>query len=123
MNNKVHLTDSIENVTILFADIAGFTQYSSNVTAENVVTMLKRLFTEFDKMCLVNKVFKLYTIGDCYVVLGFLNARNRNPIQEAKNVIKMGFSMIEIIKNLRNCVDYQQLNMRIVIHTVFFFLI
>ena len=69
-------------------------------------------------MCLKHKVFKLYTIGDCYVVLGFLNARARNPIQEAKNVIKMGFSMIDIIKNIREFLDFDDLNMRIGIHTV-----
>ena len=114
----MHLTDFIENVTILFADIAGFTQYSSNISPENVLSTLKKLFTEFDKMCLKHKVFKLYTIGDCYVVLGFLNANNRNPILEAKNVIKMGFSMIDIIQNIREFVDFQDLNMRIGIHTV-----
>ncbi len=69
-------------------------------------------------MCLLHKVFKLYTIGDCYVVLGFLNAKIRNPILEAKNVIKMGFSMIDIVQNIREFVDFQDLNMRIGIHTV-----
>ena len=114
------MTDSIENVSILFADIAGFTQYSSNVTPEIVVLMLKKLFTEFDKLCLKHKVFKLYTIGDCYVVIGFLNARNRNPLQEAKNVVKMGFSMIDAIKSIRELIDFTSLNMRIGIHTVIF---
>lgn len=118
IHNKVLLTDYIETVTILFADIAGFTQYSSKVDAENVVFMLRRLFTEFDKSCLKHKVFKLYTIGDCYVVLGFLSCRNRNPLQEAKNVVKMGFSMIETIKNMQNHIDFHELNMRIGIHTV-----
>jgi len=117
------LTDSIEKVSILFADIAGFTQYSSNVSPENVVTMLKKLFTEFDKLCLKHKVFKLYTIGDCYVVIGFLNARSRNPLQEARNVVKMGFSMIESIKAIRELIDFTTLNMRIGIHTVFYFFI
>lgn len=60
--------------------------------------MLKKLFVEFDKSCLENEVFKLYTIGDCYVVIGFIDSRKRDPVIEARNVANMGFCMIEIIK-------------------------
>lgn len=56
--------------------------------------MLRNLFTEFDKKCLFRNVYKLYTIGDCYVVLGIADASQRNPAEEAKNVIEMGFEMI-----------------------------
>jgi class 3 adenylate cyclase len=84
--------------------------------------MLKHLFTEFDKSTQLNKVFKLYTIGDCYVVLGFKDARQRDPSTEAKNVIMMGFHMIEIIRNVREIVNFQDLDMRIGVHTVVIFL-
>ena len=102
----------------MFADIAGFTKYSSSVTPEDVVNMLRNLFTEFDKMCIQYKVYKVYTIGDCYVVISFINANKRNPILEAKNMIKMGFSMIEIIRNVRKIVNFKDLDMRIGLHTV-----
>ena len=71
--NKTELTDEFDNVTLLFADIAGFTSYSSSVNPEQVVTMVKNLFTEFDKMCMKYEVYKVYTIGDCYVVMGINN--------------------------------------------------
>ena len=78
-------------MTLLFADIAGFTKYSSSVTPEQVVKMLRDLFTEFDKMCLNYNVYKVYTIGDCYVVSGLVNANEkRDPIEEAANVLCMG---------------------------------
>lgn len=118
-NNKVELTDVFTDVTILFADIAGFTKYSAGVKPQDVVKMLKNLFTEFDKMCVKHKVYKVYTIGDCYVVLGFLQAKNRDPVREAKNVVKMGLSMIEIIRNVRAIINFDDLDMRIGIHTVF----
>ena len=61
--------------------------------------------------CVENKVFKLYTIGDCYVVFGVTDINNRSkfninlkfkdPIQEAVNVIKMGFEMISIINEVK----------------------
>lgn len=106
-------------MTILFADIKGFTAYSNkhNENPEKVVEMLRRLFTDFDKCCLKFKVYKLYTIGDCYVVMGFTNAYYRNPLQEALNVINMAAAMIDIIKRTRQEMDFMELNMRIGIHT------
>lgn len=117
VTNKIELTDQFREVTLLFADIAGFTKYSSSVRPEDVVTMLRSLFTEFDKMCLHHKVYKVYTIGDCYVVMGFLNANHRNPLEEAKNVVKMGLSMIEIIRDVRKSINFPGLDMRIGVHT------
>lgn len=107
-------------MTLLFADIVNFTKYSSSETPNNVVNMLRELFTEFDKECQKLEVYKVYTIGDCYVVMGFVNALLRNPIREAKNVIQMGLSMIEIIRKVRTKVDFQELDMRIGVHTVDF---
>jgi len=40
--------------------------------------MLRNLFTEFDKLCQKYNVYKMYTIGDCYVVMGFTNSAKRN---------------------------------------------
>jgi class 3 adenylate cyclase len=70
--------DIFEDTTILFADIKGFTEYSAKCKSPaEVVKMLKNLFIEFDKMCIVHNVYKVYTIGDCYVVLGFTDANKR----------------------------------------------
>ena len=107
-NNKLDLTDSFKNVTLLFADIVNFTKYSSSVTPNDVVLMLRELFTEFDKTCSKLGVYKVYTIGDCYVVMGFFNALTRNPHKEAVNVIKMGISMIKIIRNVRAKINFNE---------------
>lgn len=120
IENRLELTDHFTDVTFLFADIAGFTKYSSSVTPEDVVNMLRNLFTEFDKMCILYKIYKVYTIGDCYVVISFINSNKRDPVQEAKNMVKMGFSMIEIIRNVRKIVNFKDLDMRIGLHTVIF---
>ncbi len=70
-------------------------------------------------MCLKHKVFKLYTIGDCYVVLSFINAAKRQPVEEAKNVVRMGLAMIDIIADVRKIINFDKLDMRIGIHTVY----
>ena len=120
--SKSELIDEFDGVTMLFADIKGFTEFSAKRTPVEVVNMLRDLFTEFDKLCLKNNVYKLYTIGDCYVVLGMINGENRedsneNIVQEAKNIILMAFSMIETIKLVRKKIGYNGLDMRIGIHT------
>ena len=103
---------------MLFADIAGFTKYSSTVTASQVVAMLRELFTAFDQLCLIHNVYKLYTIGDCYVALGMVNSENRDPALEARNLVNMAFDMITTIQTVRKRVNFHELDMRIGIHTV-----
>ncbi|KAM3142048.1 hypothetical protein pb186bvf_005921 [Paramecium bursaria] len=111
------LTEIFDDVTLLFADIAGFTEYSSSVQPEQVVQMLRKLFMEFDQICQTNNCYKLYTIGDCYVVMGMVDALDRNQAQEAKNIIEMGFEMINKIKEVRNNINFTELDMRIGVHT------
>lgn len=116
-NQKVNLSDHFSSVTFLFADIAGFTAYSSSVKPCSVVSMLRLLFTEFDKHCLHHNVFKVYTIGDCYVAMGMVNTEDRDPLSEAKNVISFALDMISIIRNVRKEIDFRDLDMRIGVHT------
>ena len=80
--------------------------------------MLSRLFINFDIECQKLDLFKIYTIGDCYVVMGFTDKNNRkDPSEEAHNVVKLGIKMIEIIQKVRKNLRID-LNMRIGIHTV-----
>ncbi|KAL4445014.1 hypothetical protein ABPG74_018742 [Tetrahymena malaccensis] len=116
-SKQINLIDKFDQVTILYADIAGFTKYSASVQPEQVFFMLRELFTKFDQKCQENNVYKLYTIGDCYVVMGLVNLNDRNTVKEAMNVIGMGFEMIEIIKQVRSIVNFDELDMRIGIHT------
>ncbi|KAL4494618.1 hypothetical protein ABPG72_004520 [Tetrahymena utriculariae] len=114
---QTDLCDVFEEATLLFADITDFTNYCSMRNPEEVVNMLSNLFLKFDMKCQELKCFKVYTIGDCYVVLGVDNAKERNPAKEANNVAQMGLNMLEIIKQVRQEVNFETLNMRIGIHT------
>lgn len=57
---------SMEHVSILFADIVGFTRMSSNKTAEELVAILNDLFERFDELCVQHGCEKISTLGDCY---------------------------------------------------------
>ncbi|GLI61095.1 hypothetical protein VaNZ11_003375 [Volvox africanus] len=65
-----------DNVTVLFADIKGFTEMSKEVPPAVVMTFLNDLYTRFDSLTDVYGVYKVETIGDCYMVAGGLVARD-----------------------------------------------
>ncbi|KAK6589758.1 hypothetical protein RS030_198 [Cryptosporidium xiaoi] len=58
-----------KNVTFIFSDICGFTQWAMSVEAENVVCMLSTLYAQFDESLSKFGLFKLFTIGDAYVAM------------------------------------------------------
>lgn len=112
------LAETYENVTMVYADIVGFTKFSSSHSAREVVEMLSRLFIKFDIECQNLDLFKIYTIGDCYVVMSFTDKNNRkDPSEEALNVVRFSQKMIQIIQRVRKNLGID-LNMRIGIHTV-----
>lgn len=56
-------------VTIMFADIAGFTSWSSERDPEAVFELLGTLYAAFDALAAKRDVFKVETIGDCYLAV------------------------------------------------------
>ena len=116
MKNNKAFTDKLYDVTLLYADIVGFTSWSSNKSPKEVVEMLSNLFTRFDKLCVIHKVYKVHTIGDCYVVMGYLDSKDRDPHNECNSIVNMALSMISVIEraNREQGID---LKMRIGIHT------
>ncbi|CAB0034921.1 unnamed protein product [Trichogramma brassicae] len=104
---------SMNNVSILFADIVGFTKMSSNKTAEELVDILNNLFERFDELCKSNECEKISTLGDCYYcVSGCPEPRD----DHAKCCIEMGLAMIEAIKQFDE-ERKEDVNMRVGVHT------
>lgn len=66
------IADRHAEVTVLFADIAGFTPLSSELPPEAVVQTLNTLFSRFDALTGERGLEKIKTIGDCYMVVGGL---------------------------------------------------
>ena len=63
------IADSFADVTVLFADLVGFTVMSSNADATEVVNRLNGLFTRFDEIAASLEVEKIKTIGDAYMAV------------------------------------------------------
>jgi guanylate cyclase len=62
------IADGFEGVTVLFADIVGFTPLSASLTPNEVVTLLNGVFTAFDRLVDGCGLEKIKTIGDAYMV-------------------------------------------------------
>jgi adenylate cyclase 9 len=85
----------MENVSILFADIVGFTRMSSNKTAEELVDILKDLFERFDDLCSTHGCEKISTLGDCYYCVA---GCPEPKADHAVACVEMGLGMIDAIK-------------------------
>ncbi|KFB37990.1 AGAP000090-PA-like protein [Anopheles sinensis] len=103
----------MENVSILFADIVGFTRMSSTKTAEQLVEILNDLFERFDDLCLMNGCEKISTLGDCYYcVSGCPEPRPDHAIC----CVEMGLGMIESIR-VFDAQRHEGIKMRVGVHT------
>ncbi|KFV81141.1 Adenylate cyclase type 9, partial [Struthio camelus australis] len=103
----------IEQVSILFADIVGFTKMSANKSAHALVGLLNDLFGRFDRLCEDTKCEKISTLGDCYYcVAGCPEPR----ADHAYCCIEMGLGMIKAIEQF--CQEKKEMvNMRVGVHT------
>ena len=61
------IADSFPEVTVLFADIEGFTRFSAGVSPERLVILLNEIFTDFDTIADGRGLEKIKTIGDAYM--------------------------------------------------------
>lgn len=53
-------------VSVMFADLCGFTDLSRNTSPADLVNMLNEIFTAFDDIVKDHRVEKIKTVGDCY---------------------------------------------------------
>uniref|UniRef100_A0AC34F731 Guanylate cyclase domain-containing protein n=1 Tax=Panagrolaimus sp. ES5 TaxID=591445 RepID=A0AC34F731_9BILA len=103
----------MKDVSILFADIAGFTKMSSNKSADELVNLLNDLFGRFDYLCGRCNLEKISTLGDCYYCVA--GCPEPRP-DHAKCCVEMGLAMIIAIRQF-DMDRGQNVNMRVGIHT------
>ena len=92
------IAEKHDDVTVLFADLVGFTTLSERLDAERVVEFLDRIFSEFDKLCDQYGVEKIKTIGDAYMAAGSVPTQRGN---HGQMVIELGLDMLEVLGRFR----------------------
>ncbi|NES18598.1 MAG: PAS domain S-box protein [Symploca sp. SIO3E6] len=80
------LAQQFDQVTILFADIVGFTPLSSQMPPLELINFLNQIFSAFDKLAEKHGVEKIKTIGDAYMVAGGLPVPQDNHTEAIANM-------------------------------------
>ncbi|XP_052395178.1 adenylate cyclase type 9-like isoform X1 [Carassius gibelio] len=103
----------MEPVSILFADIVGFTKMSANKSAPALVGLLNDLFGRFDRLCESTHCEKISTLGDCYYCVAGCPEPHTD---HAYCCVEMGLGMIQAIEQF--CQETSEtVDMRVGVHT------
>jgi class 3 adenylate cyclase len=119
--NTPPIADLFPSATVLFADIAGFTSWSSNREPTSVFMLLEHIYHSFDEIAKrMGDVFKVETIGDCYVATTGLpepseNHTERMAIFAYRSRLAMNQVKQTLAETLGN--DTMALSMRFGIHS------
>ena len=98
-SGEITIADRIDEITVLFADVVGFTEISARLTATDVIGMLNGIFSAFDQIADRHGLEKIKTIGDAYMVCGGLTP---NAMDHAIRVAEMGLEMLDYVKGYQN---------------------
>lgn len=111
--NDMRIADHYESVTVMFADLVGFTQLSKDMPPTQLVDLLSQIFLRFDQLAEKYKVEKIKTIGDAYMVV------SGAPLvctDHAERIMAMAIEMQMTLKELSEKMRLN-LSMRIGINT------
>jgi adenylate cyclase len=107
------IADEFESVSVLFADIVGYTAYSSEIRPADLVAKLNEIFHRFDELAVRHRLEKIKTIGDAYMVVGGLPEPHERPDHA---IAEMGLEMLTAISGVTK-EDGSAFAVRIGIHT------
>jgi class 3 adenylate cyclase len=113
MQEENTIADQFSDATVLFADVVGFTQLSSCISAAELVVLLNQLFSMFDQLAEKHGAEKIKTIGDAYMVVAGLPTPRSDHAQAIANfALDMQQAIIRF-----NTEQNQSFSMRIGINT------
>jgi class 3 adenylate cyclase len=109
MKGEKNIADRFESVTILFADIVGFTPLSARKQPREMVELLNKLFSSFDRITEQYGVERIKTIGDAYMIV----AGAPTIVEDhAQRMAQVAFAMLEAIDKF-NGVSGENMKLRI----------
>ncbi|GKY96214.1 hypothetical protein MPSEU_000581300 [Mayamaea pseudoterrestris] len=117
---KSCIADLFPECTVLFADISGFTAWSSTRDPSQVFQLLEAIYNSFDDIAKSRKVFKVETIGDCYVaVTGLPDPQSNHAVIMARFASECMIKIKEVTQRLETTLgpDTAELCMRVGMHS------
>ena len=114
VRGEEHIAESFESVTVLFADIVGFTVISQRITPQELVTGLDLLFSQFDELAEKYGLEKIKTIGDAYMAVSGLPESRED---HAESAARMAIELVEVVAGFNGLGDGVRLQVRIGLHS------
>ncbi|XP_058441810.1 adenylate cyclase type 4 isoform X4 [Marmota monax] len=102
-----------QGVSVLYADIVGFTRLASECSPKELVLMLNELFGKFDQIAKEHECMRIKILGDCYYCVSGLP---HSLPDHAINCVRMGLDMCRAIRKLRAATGVD-INMRVGVHS------
>lgn len=112
-NGERRIADLIDDVTVVFADIVGFTRLSSQIAASELVEVLNQVFHRLDQLAGKHRLEKIKTIGDAYLVVGGISPHVGNHDVRCMQFALEAIRAIESLEYL----DPVRLQLRVGMHT------
>jgi len=98
-SGETTIADHYSEVTVLFADLVGFTTMSQSRQPTEIVTLLNGLFTRFDAIAAKHGIEKIKTIGDAYMAVAGLSMPEQD---HSKRMVDMAIEMLEAVQAYAN---------------------
>jgi adenylate cyclase len=107
------IAEDFQEVSVMFADIVGFTQIASYLSPIDLINLLNQIFSTFDRLSEKHGLEKIKTVGDAYMVVGGLPVRRGD---HAEAIAEMALDMQHAIAQFRQDTG-KEFNIRIGINT------
>jgi class 3 adenylate cyclase len=107
------IAEDFAEVSVMFADIVGFTQMASSLSPIELIDLLNQIFSAFDRLSEKHGLEKIKTVGDAYMVVGGLPTRRTD---HAEAIAEMALDIQSAIAKFREETG-KDFNIRIGINT------
>ncbi|KAK5973885.1 Receptor-type guanylate cyclase gcy-5 [Trichostrongylus colubriformis] len=108
--------EGFDSVTVFFSDVVKFTQLAAKCTPYQIVNLLNDLYNGFDLIIEEHSVYKVESIGDGYLCVSGLPARN--GCVHIKEIAQLSLSFMKFVDEFRiSAIPRERVQLRIGINS------
>ncbi len=107
------IADNIDDVTVVFTDLVGFTALSTRMEPADLVSILNQMFSALDDLASEHSLEKIKTIGDSYMAVAGIPPLTRNHVDRS---MEFSLAALECMESI-NVVNGTNLQLKIGMHT------
>ena len=94
---EARIAEEVADVSVLFADLVGFTAMSTRTKPRELLELLERVFSEFDRLTASFHLEKVKTIGDAYMAVGGALTPSSDHLEKAA---RLAVEMVQAIEHI-----------------------